>query len=168
MRTPSEGNSCEPSEAHNESYALKTLDGWDDVKPRSSGVALDRISTGHAGVVLVGDTVPTAPATGQAWLDTGTTGPPATAYLAYVTITSNTTLDADHTVVYCDASGGGFIVTLPDPAANPTKRYYIKKIDSTSNPVTVAATIDDVTNKVISIQHNCLEVHSDGTQWRIL
>lgn len=44
MRTKSEGNSCEPSEAHNESFAPTTLDDWGDVKPRSPGTALDQLA----------------------------------------------------------------------------------------------------------------------------
>ena len=172
MRTKSEGNSCEPSEAHNESFAPTELDDWDDVKPRSPGTALDRIAGGHAGVVLISDTAPIDPAEGQAWLDTGTTGPPATAYLTVVTITGNTTLDADDTVVLCDASGGAFTVTLPAAAANETKRYFIKKIDSTSNAVTIDAngseTIDGQTTQVITIQYNSPQIVSDGAQWWIL
>ena len=123
------------------------------------------------GPAVVSDIEP-ARTLGAVWLDTGTTGPPATAYLAVVTITGNATLDADDTVVLCDASGGAFTVTLPAAAANETKRYFIKKIDATSNAVTIDAngseTIDGQATQVITIQYNSPQIVSDGTEWWII
>lgn len=59
------------------------------------------------------------------------------------TITSNVTLDPQDTIVFVDASGGNRTVTLPLTSAvlssNVGKPIYIKRVDSSSNTVTVSA-----------------------------
>lgn len=75
-------------------------------------------------------------------------------------------------VILCDASSGAFSVTLPTAGSNTGRIYYIKKIDSSSNAVTVdgngSETIDDGTTASITIQYEVITVQSDGSQWYIL
>ncbi len=87
------------------------------------------------------------------------------------TITSSDTASATDEVILCNAASGAITVTLP--AANGGNRYfYIKKIDSTANAVTVdgasSETIDDVTTRVLSSQYDSIEIVSDGSEWWII
>jgi hypothetical protein len=51
-------------------------------------------------------------------------------------------------------------------------RFYIKKIDSSANAVTIdgngSETIDGSATQVIVTQNVCLTVVSDGTEWWIV
>ncbi|KKM59107.1 hypothetical protein LCGC14_1548530 [marine sediment metagenome] len=104
---------------------------------------------------------------GAIWLDTDDESTPLN---ALVTVTTDTTLDASHTVVLCDATSGAITITLEAAASHTGRRYFIKKIDPTPNPVTINGpeTIDGQTTKVISIQYNCAVIVSDGTEWWII
>lgn len=73
-------------------------------------------------------------------------------------------------VVFADASAGDLIITLP--LAETDRQIYVKKIDSTSNTVTITGqnsqTIDDVLTWEISAQYVTMLVNSDGLNWHIL
>ncbi len=73
-------------------------------------------------------------------------------------------------VVLADATAGGLQVGLP--YASSERKLYIKKIDSTINPVTIVGrdgqTIDDSTSWEITLQYNAMEVVGAGTGWFIL
>lgn len=59
--------------------------------------------------------------------------------VAVVTKTSNYTITTSDHRINCDASGGVFTVTLPAIADVPDdKIYHIKKVDSSTNAVTIA------------------------------
>lgn len=122
------------------------------------------------GVVVVSATAPVNPKIGRLWLDTSSPGSDAT--LAIETITGATTLDNTHSVVLCNATGGAFTVTLPAAVDNPGRRYYIKKIDSSANAVTIdgnaAETIDEATTQILRDQYATLAIVSDGSEWWIL
>lgn len=81
--------------------------------------------------------------------------------------TAAISLDSTHRVVLCDASGGAFTVTLPDPI-HIGWRYLIKKTDSSAYAVTVAGTIDGDTNFDLELQDEVIEVVADGTAWWII
>lgn len=123
------------------------------------------------GIVEVGDDAPTA-TRGVLWLDTSATGSPSTGLLTTTTIAVNTILTTSHTVVLCDASSAPITVTLPVAAGSNTRRYFIKKIDSSGNAVTVDAngseTIDGSTTQIIVSQYDCIEIVCDGTEWWII
>jgi hypothetical protein len=74
--------------------------------------------------------------------------------------------------VKCDASGGAFTINLPAAATANGKVYYIKKIDSSLNEVTIDAdgleTIDDVSTKILAVQYQSYTIMCDGTQWWIV
>jgi hypothetical protein len=83
----------------------------------------------------------------------------------------NTTLDETNSVELVDASGGAITITLP-AAANVTNRHYwIKKIDSSGNSVTVdgngAETIDGSATAILSVQYDAIHIVCDGTGWHI-
>ena len=90
-------------------------------------------------------------------------------YLPITTVTANTTLtDLQHTILV-DASGGNITITLPAPTTG--KVYVIKKIDSSTNTVTVDAgtqTIDGANTKTLSAQYEVLRIQSDGSNWYVI
>lgn len=92
-------------------------------------------------------------------------------FVAIVTKTTTYVVTLLDHVILCNASGGAFTVTLPTAASGKIV-YHIKKIDSSSNAVTVdgngSETIDDELIKIISIQHNSMMVVSDLSNWHII
>ena len=134
--------------------------------------AITRIAEGHAGVVFVGPTAPVNPAEGQLWLDTSATGTGGTGVLTVDTLTASATLTTSQTVLLCDASGGAIVLTLPAASANTGRRYFIKKIDSSANTVTIDGnaneTIDNALTIVISQQYVARFIVSDGSNWWVL
>jgi hypothetical protein len=78
----------------------------------------------------------------------------------------------DIDVVLADASSAAFTITLPNVAGAVEQRFYVKKVDSSVNAVTVsgngADTIDGQGTQVISIQYDSLTLFSNGTEWFIL
>jgi len=75
----------------------------------------------------------------------------------------------DGEIVLVDASGGAVTVTLPSPSNGA--RVRVKKIDSSSNTVTVqpsgTETIDGASSHSISQQYETYEYVSDGTNWYV-
>ncbi len=110
------------------------------------------------------------PMVGDLWLDTS--GSSGVAGVVNVrTETSGYTAVETDTVILCDATSAAFTVTLL-AASNTGKVYYIKKIDSSANAVTIdgnsSETIDGSTTKVLSMQYDAIMIVSDGTEWWIL
>lgn len=74
-------------------------------------------------------------------------------------------------IIKCDASGGAFTITLPT-AVGSTAEYVVKKIDSSTNFVTVATTssqtIDGGTTAVIKKQYEAVDMISDNANWNII
>lgn len=72
-----------------------------------------------------------------------------------------------------DASSNNIVLTLPDAtgAFIPGKKYYVKKVDSTSNTVIVTGTssqlIDGQTSYIINNQYEAAEFVACGTGWMI-
>ena len=85
------------------------------------------------------------------------------------------TVTADYSMIWADeailadASGGAITITLPDPAAYPNYEVMIKKIDSSTNAVTVAPhgteTIDGASSLTLANQNDAVRLRSDGTNW---
>lgn len=123
----------------------------------------------NTGVAEVQAAAPLTPATGVVWLDTDATGAAGTGLLNVNEFNSAITLTSSHTVALCDASGAAFTVTLPDVASNTNRRFFIKKIDSSANPVTVAANaIDGVPTRILASQNDAIMVVADGVEYWIL
>lgn len=84
------------------------------------------------------------------------------------TVTGNYTAHLTDEVILVDASSGAVTVTLISAARTPNK-YTVKKIDSSSNAVTVAAAsgqnIDGSSTKNLASQWDKLTVIPSGTNW---
>lgn len=69
-----------------------------------------------------------------------------------------------------DATTGNKTRTLPVPRLNA--HFYIKKVDSSVNTVTVvphaSETIDGDTSKILYVQYQSSHLVSDGTNWHII
>jgi hypothetical protein len=89
--------------------------------------------------------------------------------LNMVTKTANYTA-SENDGVLADASGGTVTVTLPSPGAGDN--VAVKKIDSSSNSVTVeqngSESIDGSTSITLTEQYEALTLWSDGTDWFIM
>lgn len=85
-----------------------------------------------------------------------------------VTRTTNYTANNEE-IVLGDAGGGGITITLPSPADDVF--VFIKKIDSTSNTVTIATpgseTIDGNSSLTLSAEDVSRGITSDGTNYFI-
>ena len=83
-------------------------------------------------------------------------------------VTANYTA-SDGEIVLVDASGGAVTVTLPTPSSGA--RVRVKKIDASTNTVTVSPsgteTIDGASSHSISQQYETYEYVSDGTDWYV-
>jgi len=87
------------------------------------------------------------------------------------TKTANYTATSNDDVILCDATAGGFTITLPACSGISGKRYIIKKIDSSSNVVVVdgnaSETIDGALTKNLQYQYKAITVYTDGSNWYI-
>lgn len=90
--------------------------------------------------------------------------------ISAVSKTGAYTLTATDDIVYADASGGAFNVTLPT-AVGCTKIYTVTRINSGANAVTVNTTSSQTINgsltAAIPIQNMSLDFYSDGANWHI-
>jgi len=90
-----------------------------------------------------------------------------------VSKTAAYTITAFDDFMVCDATTAAFTVTLP-PIANVIegKEYNIKKIDSSTNIVTVAGdgaeTIDGAATVAIGTQYESITIKKSGTNWWII
>ena len=94
---------------------------------------------------------------------------------SYEVVTANITLTvANARIIFCDASGGAFTVTLPTVASATTPTdtfvYVIKRNDNSTNNVTITGqggeTIDGQTDVILSgVDYPSIEIASDGTNW---
>jgi len=81
-----------------------------------------------------------------------------------------TTLDDD--TILCNAIDGPITINLPTAVGISGKKYVIKKIDSSTNDITIdpnsTETIDLETTLIISGQHDSYTIQSDNLNWRII
>jgi len=115
-----------------------------------------------------------APASGHKLTITGNGLVTSGLAVAFASKTAAYTITASDAVVVCDGTSAAFTVTLP--AANGVsagKQYVVKKIDSSSHAITVAAagtdTIDGLATQVISSQWNSMTLIGDGSShWYLI
>lgn len=120
--------------------------------------------------VFVSATAPSTPRVGDVWLDTSSGSINVSGSI--VTKTADyTAVSGDYTIL-CDAAGGAIIITLPAASSVTGHIYNVKKIDSTTNTVTLSPsgvdTIDNASTISTEIQWVSIMVQSDGTNWYIL
>jgi hypothetical protein len=102
---------------------------------------------------------------GSATSIAGITGPTVAKTSAY-------TASLDDFAILGDATSAAFSVTLPTAASAEGHLYFIKKVDSSANAVTVdgdtAEEIDGDTTLALGDQYEGVLILSDGTDWHIL
>ena len=78
----------------------------------------------------------------------------------------------DNQIIIVDASDGDVTITLPQALDAADKTYYVKKIDSSNNIVTVDPysdeTIDGQPQLDITIQYECYKIVCTGVKWWII
>lgn len=88
------------------------------------------------------------------------------------TKTSNYTIGATDTVIFANATSGNVTITLPTASSTSGYRFYVKRIDSSSNTCAVARsgsdTIDGQTSVSLDLQYTSLTIVSDGSAWYII
>lgn len=130
--------------------------GSTDLRFKNNGT--DRITIQNDGDVGIGTTTPVS------GLEVNTS-------IGYKvnTVTSATTLDNSHNVIFCD--NGPYTITLPPAATNTGRVYKIKNIDITSEVITIDGdaneTIDGETTIDLYPYKNSVTLISDGDNWFI-
>jgi hypothetical protein len=88
------------------------------------------------------------------------------------TKTSAYTLTSTDSTILGNATSAGFTLTLPTAVGTTGKTYVIKKIDSSTNAVTIGTTssqtIDGNTTYALSNQWGGVTLQSDGSNWLII
>lgn len=97
-----------------------------------------------------------------------------TIYTPVLVSTTPYTATVDETVIYVDTTIGNITINLPS-ASSPTivnKFYIIKKITNDANKVIVdpngSQTIDGSLTEDVEFFNDCLQIHSDGSNWKII
>lgn len=80
--------------------------------------------------------------------------------LAVTSKTANYTATPSDDLILCDATGGGFTITLPSAASNTGKAFRIRKTDTTFNAIAITGV-----SKNLDVQTEERLVVSDGTNW---
>lgn len=90
---------------------------------------------------------------------------------AVTTVTTTYTASIQDCVIECDATSAIFTVTLPAASTISGHIYFIKKIDSSANAITITPNgsdkIDGAGTYSLSTQYQLLTIVSDGTNWII-
>jgi hypothetical protein len=88
------------------------------------------------------------------------------------TVTANTTLNNTYHIVLANATNNAITITLPNATSCAGRQYIIKKIDSSTNAVTITPqlgqTIDDQASISITTQYDLIRIVSNGTNWYII
>ncbi len=81
------------------------------------------------------------------------------------TVSSNTTLDETYSLVICNNGASAISITLPDATACLGRIYTIKRNATSTANVTIAGTIDGITNLVLKFTNDAATLFSNGTNW---
>lgn len=83
------------------------------------------------------------------------------------TITATTTLDDTYgSVVICNNGSTAITVTLPTVSACTGRVYTIKRNSTSTANVTIAGTVDGVTNLILAKASEAVTLFSNGTEWK--
>lgn len=92
-------------------------------------------------------------------------------YSSIRTVTGNTTMDADYSMLLVNNSGTATI-TLPAAASNTGRKYTVKKVSAASNDVVIdpnaSETIDGATTKTLTLQYSSITFESNGANWHVV
>jgi hypothetical protein len=79
------------------------------------------------------------------------------------------TMTASDEFVHVDATSGAVTISLPTAVGITGRRYTVKKVDSSSNKVTIDAssteTIDGALTKDLSSRYQTIDIVSNGSNW---
>jgi len=86
------------------------------------------------------------------------------------TVTTTFTILASSGVVLADATSSDIDIIFPTASANTKREITVKKIDTTTNLVTLSANtnIDGSDTQIINTSYDAIKVKSDGVQWWII
>ena len=84
------------------------------------------------------------------------------------TKTANYTITTADGTIIVNAASGPVTITLPSAASATEYHFTVKKVDTSSNTVTIAGTIDGTTNYVLYSQYEAVRVQSDGSVYWII
>lgn len=91
---------------------------------------------------------------------------------APTSITANYTAISSDYLILANATSGAIVITLPTAVGISGKQYVIKKVDATSNSVTIdpngAQTVDGLTTISTDTANDSVTIQSDGANWRIV
>ena len=148
--------------------ARKKIPLIDTGAPGATGDVYYRDASGNFARLGIGTT-------GQAIIASGGVpvwGSPGNTVFTTNTQTVSYTVGKSDTVIFADATSGNLTVTLPSAPSVPGYRFYIKRIDGSTNVVTLTCNgsggIDGATNMTIGRQYTSVEVISNGNNWYIL
>jgi len=83
-------------------------------------------------------------------------------------ITADYTVTVDDFLILCDCTDGDIAITMPDVGDVDRRIFVVKKIDSSSNTVTISGDIDGETSIVLQDQYDYTMFQSNGTQYYII
>jgi hypothetical protein len=81
-------------------------------------------------------------------------------------VTANTTLGLSHSIVVCNNGLTAITITLPNASGIKGRIYTIKKEASSTANVTIAGTINGISNLILKNTGDALTVFSDGIEWK--
>jgi hypothetical protein len=83
------------------------------------------------------------------------------------TVTATTALDDSHgSVIICNNGSTAITVTLPAVSACTGRVYTIKRNGTSTAIVTIAGTIDGVTNLILLNPNDAVSLFSNGSEWK--
>ena len=136
----------------------------------AAAIALSKLAATTGDRVMVSNSsgviTPLTAAVSDGMLVKSVSGVPAFAYpYSRVSKTTTYTVAASDTHVDCDATGGGFTVTVPAAASgNAGQTVWIRKTDSSFNVVTLATGVSTTLNT----QNESVQINSNGTDWVVV
>lgn len=114
------------------------------------------------------------PCSGRAQVGIDTTAPKSTfeingSFAQKVdAVTDNTTLTIDHGIVICNNGANPISITLPTAVGINGRIYTIKRNTASTANVTIAGTINGVTNLTLIAAGQTETIFSDGVEWKSL
>jgi len=140
--------------------AIEAIQATLGVNPQgSSATVTQRLSSISAGSsVIISGTTPTD--LSVLWADTND-NPIGYTYNVVAKTANYTVLSTDE-IVTCNTSGGAFSVTLPAASTCKGRRFFFKKIDTSSNKLTIVGNIETDINPTLGPGVDDVTIFSDG------
>ena len=83
-------------------------------------------------------------------------------------LSEDTTINANHEFIMFDCTNGNRTITLQNAdKTNKGRTYVIKKIDTSTNTLTIRGSVDGATNYTLDSSNKSVKLVSDGNTWQI-